>query len=714
MNYYTIHNGRPFIETVAHYISHNQYKNIIVPNEQCAARLSRLTQAINIFSFTQIVEQFLNHSENYMQLIALYKSILAMQFHDHSFCKKYAFDRAQELLSAIDELHLYHIDNIKDIENYDKYWYDIAVNLQRILQHHNAHNPNMIHALTGQTVCAGVIDHSAFGCKFIKTTSKTIIFPHIDGNIADIVEKTHPQYEIKLMLAKLGLQRENISELNAQHTESLHFIRTALCQNHEIMHWHRITSLDAPDNIKIIECKLQEVETILHIIAENRDKNIALITNNSILAHNVAILLQQRFDIIPYHKTPLIYHPASLLFLYTIDVVMHNFKSIKLLTLLRHPWVNFGYTWEEYTRIISLLELNVMRNFRAEDGLFGLISSAKSNAQDALPILTQIQEIFARFNMLYQNEEENFNTLLQSHIECVEKLAPGSLKRAPETQDFIKKLHNTDIYSIKLYKKIWHDLLLQGHFHTGTQHNIHILHPDDAYLLKFDMVILGSFHSWTEYLPKNSWLSNEMRKSLGLIDNEILSGRYANKFTFFAHNNAVIITYLANKTSNILSRINILLQILDQNSIRAPEQSTFTRSQHITTQKPPIKRYSFAMISALMRNPDSLHTAHNSTREIDPQPSYLEFSIFIHKVLAYHAHNNYDNTISYSEELLNQYQNYHNIIQQWRAKLEKILAIYAIIHQERSAFINRIEIEKQLEWQIPELDIVIYGDPRSH
>ncbi|VVC31000.1 Hypothetical protein CINCED_3A002370 [Cinara cedri] len=118
----------------------------------------------------------------------------------------------------------------------------------------------------------------------------------------------------------------------------------------------KVSSQNTYDKVSIITCDSEEEEAqVISLIIKNEgSKNVSFFIGNQLLATRVACLLEQD-DIEDY--------PYITLLLYSIEVLTSNWNSVELLSLLKHTLVTFGYAKEEYSKILSEFEIEILRNF---------------------------------------------------------------------------------------------------------------------------------------------------------------------------------------------------------------------------------------------------------------------------------------------------------------------------------------------------------------
>ncbi len=172
-------------------------------------------------------------------------------------------------------------------------------------------------------------------------------------------------------------------------------------------------------NIEVITCDSREEEAqVTSLIIENEGyENISLVVFDKLLAARIACLSRQH-SAIPEN------YPYITLLLYSIEVLTSNWSSVSLLSLLKHRLVTFGYTQEEYTRILSEFEIEILRNF-STNGLSDIINAINAHKklkykEDILLIISKLEVIF---NPLLRSINCSIFDVVATHLQCINILS---------------------------------------------------------------------------------------------------------------------------------------------------------------------------------------------------------------------------------------------------------------------------------------------------
>lgn len=199
----------------------------------------------------------------------------------------------------------------------------------------------------------------------------------------DASNRSHPQYGLKRLLERLGVDRSEVAELGTPQpdlTERAHVLSRALLPVHATAGWEHQRQTtderslrDAFANVSLVETGNEREEATAIAIAlrlaleGGADSQAALITPDRKLARRVTAELA-RFGIEADDSagTPLLSTAQGTLMRLLLEATLRPGDPVALVSLLKHPLARFGLPDEEKTAAASTLELFALRGGTAE------------------------------------------------------------------------------------------------------------------------------------------------------------------------------------------------------------------------------------------------------------------------------------------------------------------------------------------------------------
>lgn len=510
-----------------------------------------------------------------------------------------------------------------------------------------------------------------------------VILPNLNLKIKEkdwqSLDKKHYQYCLKSLLDYLNTSRNNIEFLG---TECDKMIDYAFDTTADLS---KVSSQNTYDKVEIITCESEEEEAqVISLITKNEgSENVSFFISNQLLATRVECLLEQN-NIEDY--------PYITLLLYSIELLTSNWKSVELLSLLKHTLVTFGYTREEYSKILSEFEIEILRNFSISDlaGIINIINKHKKikYKEDILMIINKLKEIY---NPLLDMMNCSIFEVAKAHLRCVDMLSDSHFNNEFMTH-FLAACKDIKIKcSLELYRKIL-TLFLKKHFSTKA---------NNLSLHKNKVVIITDFNE----APKNSFLNSLMG------DAQEEQGYFLyTLYNLFCAPKIYVTRSLNHRKSILLQRIEMMFQTKQPyrdwlKMLNTPEyvlpcmQPTPTPNAEVRKKK--MQTISCSAVEKLIRNPYSFYVEHilnlKKLRDLNFKPSILEFGILAHNIFEQYSRKKDNDCMNIAKkEFFSSHFNFSNM---WWIRLQKIILSFVKLDKTRN---QCIEAEKSFSLFISE------------
>ncbi|ABV74890.1 hypothetical protein A1C_03000 [Rickettsia akari str. Hartford] len=423
----------------------------------------------------------------------------------------------------------------------------------------------------------------------------------------------------------------------------------------------------------------EEAQQIAYICSRNKDKRIAIITNNNKLKRVYCNFLDRYEDLL---GNDLRLTNIGELLTSIIKILCNNFDLKLLFLLLKNPLIsnptqlnseNFRqneFKSKSAERTISSFVNDAVQKLE-------LMLSNKNRFISSPQYLLQLQfdnedtKEYCRnlIDILFSDNPHNILDILTLTKEIAEKLLPTIWEKegGAELAEFLtnltaysKYINSTDK---KDFPKIFSFLLSNIKYYKNTDStSITIGAPEDLALCAFDFIILPHFNNenWTPTAKAHPWLSNKALQILNIDYNEITPTLYSDYFNLFLQNKQVIILNAKKYDGKLSVPSNLFLML--QNVIPIPYYviPRLDRGSHkiIDTvikprydNRPTAQSTSFPSvlsvtdIETLIRNPYGFYAKKilglRPKDNIWEEPKISDFGNFIHKVLEEYS-KNYD------------------------------------------------------------------------
>jgi ATP-dependent helicase/nuclease subunit B len=553
----------------------------------------------------------------------------------------------------------------------------------------------------------------------------------------DILTPVHPQYALKELLTRIGVDRAAVQEWKAQPLAANNYarapnlgrtnagrqklLRETMLPAGTPRKWtpppasaaisapsaippadENVIDVQALNGMDLIATTSQQEEASVIALKmretlEVPGRKVAFVTEDRDLARRVSARLKSwQIEVHDEAGVELSDTPVGVYLLTTAAMAAEKWAPVPVLEALRHPLAALGENREDFRRKVSDLEDMVFHGPRPASGARGVknaLTAAFNYAaahpryqtpeqlqasQKELEALVSGIDVAGRdfFAKMASAKPVPFGEMLDAHIRFAETLAcddkePGA-KRIWRGEDgvagarFLKNLRGTSALAPAVTGTEYADMLqglmsdVKVHPAATTHPELRIMTPEQARLLKSDIVILGGVNDkvWPPAVHENPWLSPQMITALGLPAPEAAIGRAAHNFVQMASNPNVLFTRSMRSgdaptvASPFLARMMLVLhsagleknlenktRLLDIHvAMHAPAKVAPIKPPHVT---PPVdkrpKQLPVTGIETLMRDPYSTYVRYvlkiRQKAPLDSSPGVADRGNFTHEAL---------------------------------------------------------------------------------
>nr|WP_246484094.1 PD-(D/E)XK nuclease family protein [Wolbachia endosymbiont of Rhagoletis cerasi] len=526
-----------------------------------------------------------------------------------------------------------------------------------------------------------------------------IIFPNLNLKIKEkdwqSLDKKHYQYCLKDLLDYLKVDRRDVSCLNTIENEITDYVFDTTADLSKVSSGH-------VGNIEVITCDSREEEAqVTSLIIENEGyENVSLVVFDKLLATRIACLSRQH-SAVPEN------YPYITLLLYSIEVLTSNWSSVSLLSLLKHRLVTFGYTQEEYTRILSEFEIEVLRNF-STNGLSDIINAinAHKKLKHKEDILLIISKLGIIFNPLLNSINYSISDVVAAHLQCINILSGINFSELNSeignfTCNFSNACEGIEIKcSLELYSQILTLFLEKEFFSVANDLNKFSLYHNKV-------VILAGFNEAPSF--QSPLLNALTREKFNLPSVQEEQGYFFYTLhNLFCASKVYITRSLSHRKPILLQRLEILLKegkqpyrdwlrVLNTPECVVPCTQPMPKPQ-TEVRKEKMQVMSCSAVEKLIRNPYSFYVEYilglKQLRDLNFKPSILEFGTMVHNILARYLRNE-KSLMSIAREMFSTSQ--FNFSNMWWVKLQRVIQSFVELDETRS---NYVELEKSFSCPI--------------
>jgi ATP-dependent helicase/nuclease subunit B len=400
-----------------------------------------------------------------------------------------------------------------------------------------------------------------------------VVLPGLDRAMDDeswrALEWTHPQFGLRRLLERLGVERRHVPDWPAPDAVTAHYPGVGARQRWvaeamrpaETAHvWHGADPLpaEALSGVTRVTCPgpREEAETVALMMREALEmegRTAALVTLDRDLARRVAVLLGRwGLSVDDSAGQPLAVTPPGAFLRLLATAAAEGLAPGPLLDLLRHPLAAGGNDIGRFRNDVRWLERRVLRGPRPAPGLDGLRATAHQRGvaepSGILRLLDRLERCLGPFLAMMDGPAVPLAALVKVHMEAAEALAAtrtehGAMRLwagdAGETAaTFAAELADSADGLPPITPRDYPGLLealMVGRVvrpPQGGHPRLSILGPLEARAWHADLMILGGLNegSWPPAVEADPWMSRPMQAAFGLPAPEQRVGLSAHDF----------------------------------------------------------------------------------------------------------------------------------------------------------------------------------------
>jgi ATP-dependent helicase/nuclease subunit B len=404
----------------------------------------------------------------------------------------------------------------------------------------------------------------------------------LDDEGWDAVGATHPQWGLKRLLERIGIDRKAIEPWpDTEHAglPRARLLSEALRPAETTAAWRSGPGIDpaACAGLAQIDCATvgEEAEVIalaMREVLETPGRTAALVTADRALARRVAAALRRwGVEVDDSAGRPLGETPVGVWLRLLAEAAVGKYAPRLLLAMLKHPLAAGGLPVETMRRRIRLLERLVLRGPRPGPGLNGIRAVLEQvelkdfdhpdDKKELLGWLDDLERRLAPLNPILGSKHADLAQLLLRHAEVAEALAEtpdeaGGLRLwcgqdGEAAADLFVRLNGaagTDFPPIAVdrFPAVLSALMAGIAIRPlyGAHPRLAIWGLIEARLQRADLLILGGLNegSWPPQPGDEPWMSRPMRDRFGLPPLEVRIGEAAQDFALAAAGPQVLMT----------------------------------------------------------------------------------------------------------------------------------------------------------------------------
>ncbi|MDR1693775.1 MAG: PD-(D/E)XK nuclease family protein [Lactobacillaceae bacterium] len=497
---------------------------------------------------------------------------------------------------------------------------------------------------------------------------------YLDEESWDVLDESHPEYDMKLLLEGVGIKRGAVKDLvlpQNPYRERLasEVMRPARTSDK----WRNIKEKNlshlAWRGVSVVECDTSQEEAlavslIMREVLETPEKTAALVTSDRNLARRVAVELERwGIKVDDSAGRPLSLTPAGVYFRLIIEACTSSFAPVEFLSLLKHPFTAGGFGYGEFRSLVRDYEHKMRQNPpQKSEKLDNFINRIKAKLES---LCTELNK-----------EKSDLANIIKLHVQAAEELAAASGQNGSQilwkNEDgeslakFIANLYEKapvlENIACDEYLGFLESLMINVTVRTlyGTHPRLKILGPIEARLNSFDTVIIGGVNEgiWPKLASADPWMSRPMKRDFGFPLPEKNIGILAKDFASLLANREVYLTH-ANRVdgapmikSRWLMRLETVIAALGinieeiENSVYSQWAKKFNEVKEYKKLLPPEPRppvssrprkLSASGIDALIRDPYIVFARYilrlKPLAELNPDLTAADYGNIIHDIL---------------------------------------------------------------------------------
>ncbi len=396
-----------------------------------------------------------------------------------------------------------------------------------------------------------------------------VVLPGLDRDADDAtweaIDDSHPQFGLKRLLARLGVEREAVADwplaegVAPTHQGRARALLTALNPAATTDAWRDTPPPpeEAFADLERIDCPGAQEEAgvialRLRAALDEEGRSAALVTRDRALARRVAAELGRwGIEVDDSGGQPLAdTAPGSFLRL-SAALVAEGVTPLALLAALKHPLAAGGLKPGAFRARVRALERAALRGRRPGEGFEGVARALAGAKQATAPLrrwYAGVAEAAGPFAALTAGERVSLAALVRTHVAFAEWLAESDVESGADrlwrgdageaaaafVGELIDGAGEMPTIAGRDYAALF-DSLAEGRVvrpRYGRHPRLHIWGPLEARLQHADLMVLGGLNegSWPPEAAADPWMSRPMRARFGLPAPERRIGLAAHDF----------------------------------------------------------------------------------------------------------------------------------------------------------------------------------------
>ena len=525
-----------------------------------------------------------------------------------------------------------------------------------------------------------------------------VVLPGLDTVLDDpswaLLEESHPQFGLKHLLARIGMERDAVAPWPAATTDAptsrerlvSECMRPAKTTDRWTQPGGALSELprNAVDGLTRLDCAgpREEAETVALLMrdaVQTLGRTCALVTPDRRLAERVASQLE-RWELVVDDSAgkPLERTAVGAFLRLTAAMALEDFAPVATLAVCKHPFAACGQDTARFRDFTRTAEIALLRGPRPPAGLAGLASLVPVDNEDAREWLALLTAACGKFPALVRGPAQPLATLLAAHMEMVEALAdtpetPGPLRvwagdAGEAAAAFIAELsRDADVLApidpasyLAVLEALMAGRVVRPRY--GRHPRLAILGPLEARLQRFDVLILSGLNegTWPADAQADPWMNRPMRQQFGLPSPERRIGLAAHDIAQALCAPRVVLTRAVKvdgtptvpsrwlmRLARVVAAAKIESSWKDESGTWPVWAHSLTRPEHeqratpAPAPTPPVaarpRRLSVTDIEKWMRDPYSIYARHVlDLKPLDPleqDPGAADYGSLIHEAL---------------------------------------------------------------------------------
>lgn len=395
-----------------------------------------------------------------------------------------------------------------------------------------------------------------------------VVLPGLDRELDEDswqrLDPGHPQYGLKELLARIGIERADIADWSAPMAAArAHLLRETLRPAPTTDAWRALAERGGDDlaegleGLSLIEAadpaeEAAAIALLLREALEAQGKTAALVTRDRSLARRVAAELGRwQIAIDDSAGRPLSQTPPGAFLCLLADAADKEFAPVPLLALLKHPLCAMEEGAAAFRAKARELDL-ALRGPRPDPGLAG-IAAALQGHPSLSAWFARVSEVLVPLERALSRPEISLADALDAHLAAAARLSPAdALWQGPAgeaARGFVEDLRRAaepiDVEAAAyapLLRTLMDEVAVRPPY--GRHPRLAILGPLEARLQSYDLVVLGGLNEgcWPASAADDPWFSRPMRRTLGLEQPERAIGLSAHDFAALAASPRAVLT----------------------------------------------------------------------------------------------------------------------------------------------------------------------------